>query len=139
MLNNARDAPEVPWFIREWIKVDPEGTVYFPCEGAEHGYLRIKPRSKGVDHTFTCEICGTKYEENELDAYVKCVNTCAKSKREELEKERKAKLQQEKELRWHELLAAQKHFEELAKAYCKDYNVSLWTNDLKDLFNHFFP
>lgn len=88
---------------------------------------------------FTCEICGTKYEESDLDKYVACVNKCAKAKREALEIERKEKLKAEQETRWHELCALNKQIEEKAKAYCKDYGVSVWTGNWHDLFNHFFP
>lgn len=68
-----------------------------------------------------CNFCGKCFKDDDFENYVKCVNACAKQKREQSEAEKKAKLEKERTARWEEVVRLHKLAKEKYNAYVKDY------------------
>ena len=68
---------------------------------------------------YSCPYCKTEYTEPTDLAH--CILSCEEKKRIEEEEKKREKLAAEKDARYNEIKAAEKHYSELVKDYVKDY------------------
>jgi len=83
-----------------------------------------------LNEKYICSFCGTEYDT--ATARARCELECDEKRKQEIEREHRRKLKEEKKERLAELENARKHYDQLVKAYIKDYQTEIC---LDDFFN----
>lgn len=68
---------------------------------------------------YVCPLCGTEYDTPKAMAH--CVLECEEKKRAEEERLRRERLDQEKDKRWDEVVAAYRRYTDLFRRFSDDY------------------
>lgn len=81
---------------------------------------------------YVCPLCGTEYDTPKAMAH--CILECEEKQRAEEEHIRREKLDQEKDKRWDEVVAAGKRYKDLFRRFDNDYPNITWSIT-SDIFN----
>ncbi len=73
---------------------------------------------------YVCPLCGTEYDTPKAMAH--CVLECEEKQRAEAGRLRRERLDQEKDKRWDEVVAAGQRYKELYCRFANDYPGSTW-------------
>lgn len=89
---------------------------------------------------YKCEICGKEYET--IKERNMCEAQCLQKYQDQIEQERKIKLQKEQQHRYEEVAAAEQHYLDLIQQYQRDYGRyytnRTFHNNLNDMLRFLF-
>lgn len=77
---------------------------------------------------YVCPLCSTEYDTPKAMAH--CVLECEEKQRAEAERLRRQQLEQERDKRWEEVVAANNVYRELCNRFFNDYPISIWRTKL---------
>ncbi len=99
-----------------------------PTSSQEHCSEANKIRKAGKHmeekKKYVCPLCGTEYDTPKAMAH--CVLECEEKQRAERERLRQEQLDQEKDKRWDEVVAAGERYKELFYQFFNDYQGGTW-------------
>lgn len=73
---------------------------------------------------YVCPLCGIEYDTPKAMAH--CILECEEKQRAEEERIRQEKLDQEKDKRWDEVVAARENYKRLCNQFFNDYPRGVW-------------